>query len=185
MNYRRAFEAVISDPRYLANIDWGKPRSGHPEGTVRAHIADLEANLVSLSPRLTEEESWKLKLLIHTHDSFKAEAQSGVPIEDHRSHASLAREFLATHCSDPDLLAMVQYHDEPYALYRQFVSNGGYDPERFVKLLAAIRDWDLFLAFNIIDRGTTGKSPGPLLWFFNELRGKVRSRFTSADVMSA
>ena len=40
-----------------------------------------------------------------------------MPITDPKSHASLARGFLATHCDDADLLAMLQYHDEPFALY--------------------------------------------------------------------
>jgi len=108
INYLTTFEAIIADSRYLANLDWGKPRSGHPEGTVRAHIAEIEPNLDSLRSKLTDEDYWKLKLLIHTHDSFKAESEPGVAITDPKSHASLARAFLATHCDDADLLAMVQ-----------------------------------------------------------------------------
>src|SRR5262245_18791904 len=96
--YERIFAALTRDERYLANLEWGQPRRGHPEGTVRAHIAELERNLDGLRPRLTEDETWKLRILIHTHDSFKAEAKSGVPIGDPRSHASLARAFLAEFC---------------------------------------------------------------------------------------
>ena len=76
-DYRAIFEAVVADPRYQANLDWGEARPGHPEGTVRAHIAELEGNLNRLLPKLTEVEYWQLKLLIHTHDSFKAEAKPG------------------------------------------------------------------------------------------------------------
>ena len=79
---------------------------------------------------LTDEEYWKLRLLVHTHDSFKAESKPGVAITDPRSHASLARAFLATHCDDPDLLAMVQFHDEPFALYRQAEFTGGCNPDQ-------------------------------------------------------
>jgi AAA domain (Cdc48 subfamily) len=68
-----------------------------------------------------------------------------------KSHASLARIFLASHCEDKDLLAMVQDHDEPFALYRQFESTGKYNQDRFRAMLNAIQDWNLFLAFNIID----------------------------------
>jgi hypothetical protein len=74
----------------------------------------IERNLESLRPRLTEDEYWKLKLLVHTHDTFKAEARAGVAITDPQSHASIARDFLSTYCSDGDLLMMVQYHDEPF-----------------------------------------------------------------------
>jgi hypothetical protein len=114
--FRKTFDAIITDPRYLANLDWGESRRGYPEGTVRAHIAEIEPNLEVLRPKLTDEEYWKLKLLIHTHDSLKAESKPGVAIADAKSHASLARAFLALHCDDADLLAMVQYHDEPFAL---------------------------------------------------------------------
>jgi hypothetical protein len=183
MDYRKAFAAVVCDPRYLANLDWGEARPGHPEGTVRAHIAEIEPNLERLRPKLSDDEYWKLKLLIHTHDSFKAESKPGVAITDPISHASLARAFLASHCDDGDLLAMVQYHDEPFALFRQFESKGKYNEDRFNALLKAIRDWNLFLAFNIIDGCTAGKSREPLQWLFREVEGKVESRFRAADII--
>ena len=86
--------------------------------------------------------------------------------------------FLATHCDDADLLAMVQYHDEPFTLYRQVESKDKYNQDRFGALLKAIRDWDLFLAFNIIDGCTAGKSREPLYWLFRETAGKVESKIT-------
>jgi len=184
IDYRTIFETVITDPRYLANLDWGEVRAGHPEGTVRAHIAEIEQNLECLRPKLTGDDYWKLKLLIHTHDSFKAESKPGVAITDRRSHASLARAFLAEYCDDADLLAMVQYHDEPYAIYRQFESKGKYNAERLQALLQAIQDWNLFLAFMIIDGCTAGKSRQPLLWLFVQVAGKVRSSFTEADILN-
>lgn len=182
-DYQQIFDAVTADPRYRANLDWGKARRGHPEGTVRAHIAELELNLEALRAKLTDEENWKLKLLIHTHDSFKADARPGVPILNPASHASLARAFLAEFCDDPDLLAMVQFHDEPFALYRQVEGKGGCNRERFDALLMAIRDWKLFLAFNIIDGCTAGKSREPLRWLFREVAGKVESTFSAADII--
>jgi hypothetical protein len=183
LDYEGMFQRVVDDARYQKNLDWGEPRAGHPEGTVRAHLAEIEPNLERLKPRLTESEYWKLRLLIHVHDSFKAEAKANVAICDPASHASLARSFLAEFCSDEDLLAMVQYHDEPFALWRQFVSKGSYNKQRLKELLGHIRDWDLFLAFNIIDGCTPGKSREPLRWFFAEVASKVASRFTIGDIV--
>lgn len=183
MDYAAALEAVQADARYQRNLDWGKPRAGHPEGTVRAHIAEIEPNLEKLAPKLSAVEIDKLRLLIHTHDSFKAEAQPGVPITHPASHASLARSFLAEFCDDADLLAMVQYHDEPFALWRQVETKGSYNSERMNGLIGHIRDWNLFLAFNIIDGCTVGKGREPLHWLFRELAGKVESRFTEADII--
>lgn len=182
-DYRKAFEAVTADPRYIANLNWGEARPGHPEGTVRAHIAEIEPNLEVLRPKLSNEDYWKLKLLIHTHDSFKGESQPGVSITDPKSHASLARAFLVNHCNDADLLAMVQYHDEPFALFRQFESKGKCNQDRFNALLKAILDWNLFLAFNIIDGCTAGKSREPLYWLFRETAGKVESQFTEVNII--
>lgn len=183
MDYASAFQLVIADPRYQRNLDWGEARPGHPEGTVRAHIAEIEPNLEVLKPKLSDTEVWKLKLLIHTHDSFKADSKPGVPITDPASHASLAKSFLADFCDDVDLLAMVQFHDEPFALWRQFESKGSYNQQRMAALLGNITDWNLFLAFNIIDGCTDGKSREPLQWLFRELDGRVDSTFTAADII--
>ena len=78
---------------------------------------------------------------------------------------------------------MVQYHDEPFALYRQFQSKGRCNQVRFNALLESIRDWSLFLAFNLIDGCTAGKSRAPLLWWFQEVAGKVDSKFSEADIL--
>jgi|SRR6516164_9578284 len=142
VNYQKAFQAVVTDPQYLANLDWGKPREGHSEGTVRAHIRGIE-----------------------------------------RNHASLARELLSRYCNDEDLLMMVQYHDEPFALYRQYETRGKYNQDRLANLLNSISDWNLFLAFNIIDGCTSSKSREPLYWLFREVAGRVDSRFTADDIM--
>jgi hypothetical protein len=183
IEYKTAFDALVTNPRYLQNLDWGKARRGHPEGSVRAHIGEIEPNLERLRPKLTETDYWKLKLLIHTHDSFKAESKAGVAISDPESHASLAKAFLAEFCADPDLLAMVQYHDEPFALWRQVESKGQCNQERFTALLRNIKDWNLFLAFSIIDGCTAGKSREPLLWLFQEVGGHVQTVFTAADIL--
>jgi hypothetical protein len=183
INYQEIFAAITSDPRYQRNLDWGKVRPGHPEGTIRAHIAELERNLEQLRAKVLETDYWRLKLLVHTHDTFKAEARSGAPIAAPHSHASLARAFLAEFCDDADMLAMVQYHDEPFALWRQFKFKGRLNEERLTTLLTSIRDWNLFLAFNIIDGCTQGKQRDSLRWLFRQVAGRVESTFTEADIL--
>ena len=81
------------------------------------------------------------------------------------------------------MLAMVQYHDEPFALWRQFAFRGKFNRERLTELLTSIRDWNLFLAFNIIDGCTNGKERDPLRWFFREVADRVESNFTEADIL--
>lgn len=169
----------MADERYRKNIEYGEPRSGHPEGKIKNHIAELEQTLEMLKARgISEEQYWKLMFLIHVHDSFKAEAVPDTPINNPKSHASLARKFASEYTNDGDLLNMVQYHDVNFALWKQFSFTGSYDLERFSELLAAIIDWELFLMFIIIDGSTKGKDPGKVKWFINEVR---KHRQTAVD----
>ncbi len=161
---------VIADPRYSKNIEYGTPRSGHPEGKVKLHIAELEEILQKFAPRISEEQYWKLKFLIHIHDTFKAEATPDSPIENSNSHASLARKFAAEFTDDTDLLNMIQFHDVNFALWQEYAATGSYDLERFRRLLGTIVDWDLFLLFLIIDGSSKGKDLAKLYWFFIEVR---------------
>jgi hypothetical protein len=168
---RAIVQRIIADPRYLRNIEYGEPRSGHPEGKVKYHIMELEENLASLKSRgISNEQYWKLKFLIHVHDTFKADAMPDSPIMHPNSHASLARRFASEFIDDVDLLNMIQYHDVNYALWKQFVATGSYDTERFFALLETIVDWDLFLMFLIVDGNTQGKDTEKLGWFIREVR---------------
>jgi len=173
---REILDQIISDPRYRKNIEYGEPRSGHPEGKVKYHIAELEENLDKLAARgISEQQYWKLKFLIRVHDTFKADATPDSPILSPNSHASLARKFASEFVDDADLLNMIQFHDENYALWKQFELTGTYDVQRFEKLLETIQDWDLFLMFLVIDGKVQGKDPRKTGWFINEVRKYKRT----------
>jgi len=164
-------EKIFADPRYQKNIEYGEPRSGHPEGKVKYHIAELEENLEKLgSHGISEEQYWKLKFLIHVHDTFKADAVPDEPIVSPNSHASLAKKFASEFIEDQDLLNIIQFHDVNFALWKQFVVTGTYDAQRFEDLLETIQDWNLFLMFIIMDGSTPGKDQNKIRWFLNEVR---------------
>ncbi|MCW8133490.1 MAG: hypothetical protein KIS92_24310 [Planctomycetota bacterium] len=173
---RDILERIQADPRYLEGLDCGRQRPGHPEGTIRGHVAILEQNLAALKHRVSDEDYWKLKILIHVHDTFKHAAKQGVPISDPNSHASLARAFLAEFCADADLQNMVQFHDEPFALWRQYDQRGSYNQERMRTLVDTIKDWDLFLIFMIVDGSTEGKDRSVLQWCVGEVSHRVTTR---------
>lgn len=158
-------DAIRADPRWQTAVQYGKPRPGHPEGTVLAHIAELESNLEVLRPWLLPGDAEKLTLLILTHDTFKGEAERGVPILHPRSHASLAAKFLAEFTQDKDLLAMCQWHDEPYAVWRKSQSKGHVDGARLDALGRGIADMRLFGLFQICDNVTVGKDWAPTRWY--------------------
>lgn len=170
---KEVVERIVSDPRYLKNVEYGEPRPGHPEGKVKNHIAELEENLENLAARITEVRYWKLKFLIHVHDTFKADAVPDSPISSPYSHASLARRFASEYTDDADLLNMIQFHDVNFSLWKQFAVTGSYDTGRLQSLLQTIKDWDLFLIFLILDGATQGKDPKKVKWFVEEVRKTI------------
>jgi hypothetical protein len=174
---------VITDPRYGRNIEYGEPRSGHPEGKVKYHFAELEEKLEKFATHISEEHYWKLKFLIHVHDTFMADAIPDSSIASPNSHASLVRAFASEFTNDSDLLNMIQFHDVNYALWKDYAATGSYDLEQLSRLLEQIVDWDLFLLFLIIDGGTKGKEPEKLYWFFAEVR-KHKTTFVDESWIS-
>src|SRR5262249_61624902 len=92
-DYKQMLDSIKRDPRYQRNLDWGKARPGHPEGTIRAHIAELERNLEVIRPKLTEIDYWRLKVLMHTDDTLKCDARLGAPITAQNRHPSMVRAF--------------------------------------------------------------------------------------------
>jgi hypothetical protein len=167
INYEDICTEIVSNPRYQANILYGKARRGHQEGTVQAHIMELEANLQTLNVQglVSADHYWKLMVLIHVHDSFKAEAKRDSAILDPQSHASLAREFLSNYCDDEDMLNIVQYHDLGFAVYRKFQQTGRLDEAKLMTGLTSIKDLNLFLLFAIIDACTASKGREMITWF--------------------
>ena len=169
---------IVGDPRYTEGLTYGKPRKGHAEGTVAKHLLDLEANLEILyawRPALiTDAEYWKLKILIHVHDTFKLEGKRltghQVSIRHPQSHASLARNFLAEFTDDEELLSIVQFHDEGHALWKKWQKKGVYDQRRLGEALSRIPNTDLYLIFTILDGYTPSKLEDRTpRWFVHEV----------------
>jgi hypothetical protein len=161
-----ALAKIMRDPRYIEGIMYGKPRTGHDEGTVANHIVELEGNLLRIgvghSSVLDEEEALKLLILIHVHDTFKMTGKRltdnhQVSLRDPRSHASLAKNFLAEFVHDDSMLAIAQFHDEGHALWKQWLAKGHYNETRLREALAQIPDIELFLLFTVIDGYTKSK----------------------------
>jgi len=171
-HYTWVFEEILKTDRYKKNIQYGQPRRGHVEGTVEAHIRDLEANLniMCKNSQITEEfEYMRLKILIHVHDSFKMESKRNAAILDPQSHASLAREFLSHYTQDEDLLNIVQYHDIGYAVFKKLKEKNKYDGDRLYKALTKIHDKNLLLKFVIIDACTPSKGREMIHWFVEKV----------------
>jgi len=175
---------VKADPCYQKNIEYEPPRDGHPEGKIKFHIADLEANLEILAERnIAEADYWNLKFIIHVHDLFKSEAQRGTPALHPKNHASLAKAYASQFTNDTEILNIIQFHDENYKLWRDYLQTGSYDKDQFQRLLDTIQNWDIFLMFIIIDGCTEGKDLAKLSWFIDEIRKHKETRVDSSWVI--
>lgn len=173
--------SIISDTRYAKGIVYGKPRKGHSEGSISAHIAELEGNLVKIIAKnpglLSVDDVDKLRILIHVHDTFKLWATRDSSIDDPNSHASLAAKFLTEFTDDKDLIAMVQWHDENFSLWKQLKRTGKYNEFRLqTRVIDGIEDVDLYGIFTVIDGCTESKlalageeKPDKLRWFLDQV----------------
>jgi len=160
--------AVAEDPQLLAGLAWGKPRKGHPEGTVGAHVADLLATIDRGDP--PPQTRRLLRFITLVHDAFKYQVHEWLPKTGGNHHAARARRFAEGFTDDFRLLETIQYHDGPYAIWRKMRRRGKLDEERFARMMERVPDPELFLLFIELDGSAEGKDPEPIRWFRDELR---------------
>jgi hypothetical protein len=156
---------LARDEVLLTGLAWGRPRPGHPEGTVGAHVADILAAITEPPGRRRCE----LRFLALVHDALKQRVRPDSGHSPDNDHAVLARRFAERYTADRRLLGVLELHDEPYRIWRTGRSDGHAILEA---MLAAIPDLDLFLRFVELDGSTAGKDPRPLAW----LRGVVAAQ---------
>ena len=137
------------------------PLRGHPEGSIGEHVADLLRTLESWNepePRRSE-----LRFIALVHDSLKNRVQNWRPREGENHHATRARRFAEGYTGDERLLATIELHDRPYAIWRRMKrKKGRTQDERLDEMLARIPDIALFLRFVELDGSTDGKKPEPV-----------------------
>lgn len=152
--------ALLADPRLRAGLDWGAPRSGHPEGRVADHAAAMLSAIATDDPLRRD-----LRVLALVHDSFKAEVRPNEPWSPDNDHATLARRFAERHTTDERLLATLELHDEPYWIWR----NADAPEQALQALLARVPDAELLARFVELDAANEGKDLTFLWWFRREL----------------
>jgi len=167
--------AVMSEPELLAGLAWGKPRSGHPEGSVGAHVAQLLGELDRMD--VSAEQRAQLRFIALVHDSFKYRVHNWLPRAGANHHAARARRFAERFTDDERLLATIELHDRPYALWRRMRRRGSLDERGFADMIDRIPDPELFVLFVELDGSSEGKNPEPLRWLRDEFeRRGVLSR---------
>jgi hypothetical protein len=159
--------AVAADPGLQEGLAWGKPRRGHPEGTVGAHVADLLEAIERWGETGTRRE--ELRFLALVHDSMKYKVQNWRPRTGENHHATRARHFAERYTDDERLLATIEQHDRPYNLWRKARGRGQMDDHAFDQMVDRIPDLELFLRFVELDGSTEGKTHEPIRWLKAEL----------------
>jgi hypothetical protein len=159
--------AVTADPVLQEGLRWGKPRRGHPEGTVGAHVADLLATIDRWGETGNRRE--ELRFLAIVHDSLKYKVNNLLPRTGENHHATRARRFAERYTGDERLLATIEQHDRPYNIWRKAQRKGRQDDHALNEMLEKIPDLGLFLRFVELDGSTEGKNHEPLRWLKSEL----------------
>ena len=158
---------LAADSNLLSGLAWGQPRRGHPEGTVGAHVAELLRMIDDWGeggPRRME-----LRFLALVHDALKWRVDERRPKTGENHHAMRARRFAERYTSDERLLATIELHDRPYAIWRRMRRRGKNPEEALEAMLDRLPDVPLFLRFVELDSSTEGKDPAPLGWLMDEL----------------
>jgi hypothetical protein len=159
---------LIADPELREGLAWGRPRHGHPEGSVGAHVADL----LQTVDRWGEIGSRRadLRFLALVHDAMKYRVRDWLPKVGENHHAMRARRFTERYTGDERLLATIEQHDRPYALWRKLQRTGRVDEQGLRRMLERLPDRDLFVRFVELDGSTEGKNPEPIAWLKEELK---------------
>jgi hypothetical protein len=160
-------QRVTAEPELLEGLAWGEPRAGHPEGAVGTHVSHLLETLDQSGE--TGERRELLRFMALVHDSFKYQVRDRLPRVGENHHAMRARRFAERFTDDERVLAAIEFHDRPYAIWRKLHRRGKLDERALRRMLKRIPDPDLFLRFIELDGSTEGKRPEPIEWFRDEL----------------
>jgi hypothetical protein len=158
--------SFLEDAEFCRGLQWGVPRFGHPEGSIVAHIVEVNANIDRLP--VDVETRRLLRIICWVHDTFKHIEDKGTPRDWTKHHAVYARNFLARYLEDPLLLNLVEMHDDAYYAWRlgHLHHKLGEGEERIRVIRERVGSyWQLFYLFFKCDTCTGDKNPAPLIWF--------------------
>ena len=164
--------SFLEDAEFRRGLQWGVPRYGHPEGTIMAHVVEVNENIDRLP--VDAETRRLLRIVCFVHDTFKHLEHRGKPRDWTRHHAVYARNFLARYVDDEPLLWLVELHDEAYYAWRlaHLYNRLGESQERIRNIRAKCGAyWQLYYLFFKCDTCTGDKNPAPLRWFEGCMEG--------------
>ena len=175
--------SFLEDAEFCRGLQWGVPRFGHPEGSIMAHIVEVNANIDALP--VDPETRRKLRIICWVHDTFKHIEDKGSPRDWTKHHAVYARKFLERYVDDELLLNVVELHDDAYYAWRlaHLYHELAKSDERIRIVRERVGDyWQLFYLFFKCDTCTGDKTPAPLTWFEDTMEGIDVVEFTGEEV---
>lgn len=159
--------SILSDPEFIEGADWGKPRSGHPEGKVIFHINEVLENVEKYgSPQNIDA----LRLIAIIHDSFKYKVNSTLPKHGENHHGWYARKFAEKYIGDEGVLTVIQTHDDAFNIFRRGqrkddMEKAKHEAINFMHELRKKNCLKLYLEFYECDNKTGDKSQDNFEWF--------------------
>jgi len=157
---------ITAHPSWLKGIDHGQRRSGHPEGAVKFHIADVLFNVDRFY--IDSPDRGRLRLIALVHDTFRYQTDSDRSHCGDNHHALIARRFAGLFISNCAILDVIELHDEAYNAWQCGNRDGRWDivSRRAIALLDRLGSHlDLYLAFYRCDNATIGKEQNCYEWF--------------------
>lgn len=161
---------LADDPVVQRGLGWGEPRSGHPEGRVGSHVADLLETIDDWGE--PEPRRSDLRFLSILHDALKYRVHNWLPKTGENHHATRARRLAERYTGDERLLATLELHDRPYAVWRRTGRGSRRERKAIDELVRRVPDLPLFMRFVELDGSTEGKNPEPIEWLRGELAGR-------------
>lgn len=158
---------IMQDACWREGGAWGAPRSGHPEGSVVRHIMDVLHNidLIEEPGRVRDQ----LRLIALVHDALKYQVDRSRPRGPENDHAVLARKFADQYTADPQVLLVIETHDDAYRAWKLLQCG---EPEAAVASAQALIDrltdhqaLQLYRLFYQADNDVSGKTREHRDWF--------------------
>jgi len=157
---------IVEDPAWQEGASWGVARPSHPEGEVAAHVEEVLRNVDAEA--LDETDRQRLRFVALVHDTFKHRVDRAQPPTGENHHAMIARRFAERYTDDPELLDVIELHDEAFNAWVKGDRGGKWDAAEtratlLLERLGSSRGF--YLRFYRADNRTGSKSQAPLEWF--------------------
>lgn len=165
--------AITSDADFIAGCEYGKPRSGHPEGKVIYHIKEVLGNIDKFNA--DDKERQDLRFIALTHDTFKYRVDQNKPKTGDNHHAVIARTFAQKFRPDNRLLKVIELHDEAYNAWQKGGRHGNWykaecRAKKLIDELILHGCLGLYIKFYKCDNETGNKEQENYEWFIGLMK---------------